>query len=162
MSVPIAASGPVEAASVDARYPPIAAHGIIGDLHTVALVCTDGTICWFCPQRFDSPTVFASLLDADRGGSFTVRPAVRGMTTKQIYLPDTPILITRFLTPDGVGEVTDFMPIRAPGECALIRRVEVVRGQMGFEMHCRPAFDYGRQDHRVRIEGSRAFFDRGD
>jgi pentatricopeptide repeat protein len=162
MSVPIAASGPAEAAAVDARYPPIAAHGIIGDLHTVALVCTDGTIGWFCPRRFDSPTIFASLLDADRGGSFTVRPAVRGMTTKQIYLPDTPILITRFLTPDGVGEVTDFMPIQGPGECAVIRRVEVVRGQMGFEMHCRPAFDYGRRDHRVRVEGSRAYFESRD
>ena len=71
------------------RYPPIAEHGLIGDLHTVALVGTDGTIDWYCRPRFDSPSVFAAILDADRGGLFRVAPAREGWTSKQLYLPDT-------------------------------------------------------------------------
>src|SRR5262249_17806518 len=92
------------------RYPPIAEHGLIGDLHTVALVGTDGTIDWYCCPRFDSPSVFASILDADRGGMFRIAPDGEGWSSKQLYLPDTNVLITRFLTPEGVGEVQDFMP----------------------------------------------------
>src|SRR2546430_777518 len=93
-------------------YVPIADHGLIGDLHSVALVGTDGTIDWYCCPRFDSPSVFASILDARRGGGYRVAPADGGWTSKQLYFPDTNVLITRFLTPDGVGEVEDFMPIR--------------------------------------------------
>ena len=92
-------------------YLPIAEHGVIGDLHSVALVGTDGTIDWFCCPRFDSPSVFASILDAEKGGFYRIAPANDGHTTKQLYFPDTNVLITRFLTPDGVGEVHDFMPI---------------------------------------------------
>ena len=95
-----------------ARYLPIAEHGLIGDLHTVALVGTDGTIDWYCCPRFDSPSVFAAILDADRGGLFRIWPDCEGWSSKQLYLPDTNILITRFLMPDGVGEVQDFMPPR--------------------------------------------------
>src|SRR5512145_2462181 len=95
------------------RYLPIAEHGLIGDLHTVALVGTDGTIDWYCCPRFDSPSVFGALLDADRGGLFRISPDSDGWSSKQLYLPDTNVLITRFLTPDGVGEVQDFMaPLR--------------------------------------------------
>ena len=93
-----------------ARYLPIAEHGLIGDLHTVALVGTDGTIDWYCCPRFDSPSVFAAILDADRGGLFRIAPDGNGWSSKQLYLPDTNVLITRFLMPDGVGEVQDFMP----------------------------------------------------
>src|ERR1700747_1662089 len=93
------------------RYPPIAEHGLIGDLHTVALVGTDGTIDWWCCPAFDSPSVFAALLDADRGGHFSLQPSVPRYESKQLYFPDTNVLITRFLTPDGVGEVQDFMPV---------------------------------------------------
>ena len=93
-----------------ARYLPIAEHGLIGDLHTAALVGTDGTIDWYCCPRFDSPSVFAAILDADRGGLFRIAPDCDGWSSKQLYLPDTNILITRFLMPDGVGEVQDFMP----------------------------------------------------
>ena len=93
-----------------ARYLPIAEHGLIGDLHTVALVGTDGTIDWYCCPRFDSPSVFAAILDADRGGLFRISPDCDGWSSKQLYLPDTNVLITRFLMPDGVGEVQDFMP----------------------------------------------------
>src|SRR3954452_10584674 len=92
-------------------YPAIADHGLIGDLQTSALVSTDATIDWFCCPRFDSPSVFASLLDVQRGGHFSIRPQTDGYVTKQLYLPDTAILMTRFLTPDGVGEVCYFMPV---------------------------------------------------
>src|SRR5947207_9371037 len=93
-----------------ARYLPIAEHGLIGDLHTVALVGTDGTIDWYCCPRFDAPSVFAAILDAGRGGAFRISPDYDGWSSKQLYLPDTNVLITRFLMPDGVGEVQDFMP----------------------------------------------------
>ena len=99
------------------RYLPIAEHGLIGDLHTVALVGTDGTIDWYCCPRFDSPSVFAAILDADHGGLFRISPDCEGWSSKQLYLPDTNILITRFLMPDGVGEVQDFMP--PPGTARL-------------------------------------------
>ncbi|KIE23358.1 hypothetical protein LK08_30655 [Streptomyces sp. MUSC 125] len=88
------------------RYLPIAEHGLIGDLHTVALVGTDGTIDRCCP-RFDSPSVFGAILDADSGGLFRIAPDCDGWTSKQLYLPDTATLITRFLMPGGVGEVQD-------------------------------------------------------
>ena len=70
-------------------YLPIEEHGVIGDLHTVALVGTDGTIDWYCPERFDSPSVFASILDAERGGRFRIEPVRDRRTTKQLYYPDT-------------------------------------------------------------------------
>jgi GH15 family glucan-1,4-alpha-glucosidase len=118
------------------RYLPIAEHGLIGDLHTVALVGTDGTIDWYCCPRFDSPSVFAAILDADDGGMFRISPDCDGWSSKQLCLPDTNVLITRFLMPDGVGEVQDFMPPAATGEAAhrhsVIRRVVAVRGQMRF------------------------------
>ena len=101
-----------------ARYLPIAEHGLIGDLHTVALVGTDGTIDWYCCPRFDSPSVFGSILDAGRGGYYRIAPANADWTPKQLYFPDTNVLITRFLTPAGVGEVQDFMPLPRPGEAA--------------------------------------------
>src|SRR5215468_71867 len=94
-----------------ARYLPIAEHGVIGDLHTIALVGTDGTIDWYCAPRFDSPSVFASILDRVRGGFYRIAPE-RECTVKQLYFPDTNVLITRFLSEDGVGEVEDFMPIQ--------------------------------------------------
>src|SRR5271166_3277281 len=93
------------------RYPGIGDHGLIGDLQTGALVTTDGTVDWFCCPRFDSPSVFASLLDAKRGGYFKIAPTTSDYVTKQLYFPETAMLITRFMTPDGVGEITDFMPV---------------------------------------------------
>ena len=136
------------------RYPAIEDHAVIGDLHTVALVATDGTIDWCCLPRFDSPAVFGSLLDADRGGSFAVRcEAVR---TRQLYMPDSNVLVTRFFGPDWVGEVVDFMVPRQDGgplahpRHLLVRQLRAVRGTVGFMINCRPAFDFGRQDHVVR------------
>ncbi|MGW4084258.1 glycoside hydrolase family 15 protein [Streptomyces sp. NPDC004822] len=135
-------------------YPPIADHGLVGDLQTAALIAADGTVDWWCTPRFDSPSVFASLLDSDRGG-FCRLAADLGddVTVRQLYLPDTAVLITRFMAPSGVGEVADFMPpVTTPSPVArhrLIRIVRVVRGSMPFELICRPRFDYGRAPHTL-------------
>ena len=113
------------------RYPNISDHGLIGDLQTAALVTTDGTIDWFCCPRFDSPSVFASLLDSDKGGYFRIAPDRDDYVSKQLYLPDNALLITRFMTADGVGEVQDFMPViegKATDRHRLVRRLRVARG----------------------------------
>jgi GH15 family glucan-1,4-alpha-glucosidase len=141
-------------------YLPIEHHGIIGDLHTVALVGTDGTIDWYCPERFDAPSVFASILDAEKGGYFRIAPANDGHTTKQLYFPDTNVLITRFLTAGGVGEVQDFMPIHRDPEHRrrLVRRVICVRGEMQFMIECEPRFDYARAPHETFLSEHGAVF----
>ncbi|MGZ3461817.1 MAG: glycoside hydrolase family 15 protein, partial [Archangium sp.] len=136
------------------RPPAIEDHGVIGDLRTVALVATDGTLDWLCFPYFDSPSVFGSLLDPEKGGHFRIRPELDGhrVVRKQFYWPDTNVLVTRFYAPDGVGELVDFMPL-GKGEHVreVVRRIRVVRGQLSFRMECRPAFDYGRQAHSVRL-----------
>ncbi|MFC3571939.1 glycoside hydrolase family 15 protein [Streptomyces yaanensis] len=144
------------------RYLPIAEHGLIGDLRSVALVGTNGTIDWYCCSAFDSPSVFASILDAERGGSFELCATVPART-KQFYFPDTNVLITRFFTEDGVGEVQDFMPI-GPGSVEterhrLIRRVVCVRGSIPFRVRVAPRFDYGARSHTVHLIGDVAVFE---
>jgi GH15 family glucan-1,4-alpha-glucosidase len=144
------------------RYPPIADHGLIGDLQTAALVSTDGSIDFYCCPRFDSPSIFAELLDHDRGGFFRIAAAERDYVTRQLYFPDSAILITRFMTANGVGEVIDFMPIDRPKTATthheLVRRVRVVRGSMRFSLECAPRFDYGRRQHElVMAERGAAF-----
>jgi GH15 family glucan-1,4-alpha-glucosidase len=91
-------------------YLPIEDHGIVGDLHTAALVGADGTIDWLCLPRFDSPSVFCSILDDQKGGHFKLHP-LRYARSQQLYLPDTNVLLTRFLSPGGVAEILDFMPV---------------------------------------------------
>jgi GH15 family glucan-1,4-alpha-glucosidase len=143
------------------RYPDIGDHGLIGDLQTAALIATDGTVDWFCCPRFDSPSVFASLLDADHGGYFRICPDRDDYVTKQLYVPDTAVLITRFLTPDGVGEVHDFMPVatgHATDRHRLVRQVRVVRGTMRFVAEIQPRFDYGRQPHTLEMSEDGAVF----
>jgi GH15 family glucan-1,4-alpha-glucosidase len=135
-----------------ARYPNIGDHGLIGDLQTAALVTTDGVLDWFCCPRFDSPSVFASLLDAERGGFYRIAPDRDDHVSRQLYLPDTAVLITRFMTPDGVGEVHDFMPVIEGGPTArhrLVRHIRVVRGVMRFAIEIQPSFDYGRKPHEL-------------
>ena len=136
-------------------YLPIAEHGLVGDLHTVALVGTTGTIDWYCCPAFDSPSVFGSILDADDGGFYAIRPVEVGWTSRQLYIPDTNILITRFFTEGGVGEVQDFMPIESADPAShrhrLIRRVVVVRGDVLFKIEVQPRFDYGRVEHEVEM-----------
>ncbi|GAA2615330.1 glycoside hydrolase family 15 protein [Dactylosporangium fulvum] len=148
-----------------ARYLPIADHGLIGDLRTVALVGTDGTIDWYCCPRFDAPSVFGSILDADRGGSF--RLAADGpAATKQFYFPDTNVLITRFFTEEGVGEVQDFMPVVDDSVEAdrhrLIRRVLCVRGMVAFRARVAPRFGFGTQPHTVRQLHGQTLFESAD
>ncbi len=143
------------------RYPNISDHGLIGDLQTAALVTTDGTIDWFCSPRFDSPSMFASLLDANRGGHFRIAPDRDDYVSKQLYFPDTAILITRFMTPDGVGEVLDFMPVlhgAATGKHRIVRMLRMVRGTMRFVVDLQPRFDYGRQPHKLELSENGAVF----
>ena len=134
-------------------YQPIENYGIIGNMRTVALVAMNGSIDWYCFPAFDSPSVFAAILDDKKGGSFSIAPATEHTAKKQFYWPDTNVLVTRFFSTDGVGQITDFMPVGVrkgdPGYEWLIRRVTVSRGSMKFRAVCRPAFDYARAPHKV-------------
>jgi GH15 family glucan-1,4-alpha-glucosidase len=138
----------------DARYLPIEDHGIIGDLHTVALVGLDGAITFLCAPRFDSPSVFGALLDAERGGAFRIDPQLGDdARRKQLYLPDTNVLLTRTLSPDGVAEISDFMPVaETAGVRRVVRRVKAVRGDVRFTLRCAPRFGYGAVSHRATQE----------
>jgi GH15 family glucan-1,4-alpha-glucosidase len=144
-------------------YQPIENYGIIGNMHTAALVGIDGSIDWFCSPQFDSPSVFAALLDSAKGGRFKITPISTNVTHKQFYWPDSNILVTRFLSADGVGQVTDYMPVGVaedePGHHWLIRRVNVVRGTMMFRMQCSPSFNYARDVHQTIISPEGARFD---
>ena len=125
-------------------------HAVIGDLNTVALVAVDGTISFFCAPFFDSPSVFASLLDPDRGGRFELAAAFEDPTHKQLYLPDTNVLLTRFLDDEGVAEVSDFMPVVHAGvPHNIVRRAKAVQGDVPFVLRCAPRFDYARASHTV-------------
>jgi GH15 family glucan-1,4-alpha-glucosidase len=146
-----------------AGYLPIEEHGIVGDLRTVALVGTDGTVDWYCPSRFDAPALFGALLDARKGGYFSLSSHVT-TRPKQMYLPDTNILLTRFHGAEAVGEVIDFMvPETSSTRKArdlLVRQARAVRGRATFELACHPAFDYGRAPHTVQVvAGVGAVFD---
>jgi GH15 family glucan-1,4-alpha-glucosidase len=148
---------------ISGAYPPIADHGLIGDLRTAALVGADGTINWYCTPRFDSPSVFAAILDHEDGGHWLLGPSLWARSS-QFYLPDTNVLITRFFTPDGVGEIQDFMPISLdPGTIErhrLIRRVLCARGSMRFEVEVVPRFDYAREEHTLhQRDGTLALFE---
>src|ERR1700734_4233087 len=136
-------------------YLPIEEHGIMGDLAPVALVGTDGTVDWFCPARFDAPSLFGAILDSRRGGYFSLTARTNYARPKQRYLHDTNILLTRFQGKEAVGEVIDFMvpETRSTGKARdlLVRQCLAVRGRAIFELACHPAFDYGRAAHEVQI-----------
>ncbi|MPZ14467.1 MAG: glycoside hydrolase family 15 protein [Chloroflexi bacterium] len=143
-------------------YQPIEDYGIIGNMRTAALVGRDGSIDWLCWPEFDSPSIFASILDRARGGRFAITPVADNVVNKQFYWPDTNVLITRFLSADGVGEVRDYMPVgplsQQRGFHGLLRQVTVVRGSMQFRMECSPAFDYARIDPTTEMTGQGARF----
>ncbi len=124
------------------RYPLIADHGLVGDLQTSALVSSRGVVDWFAAPRFDSPSIFAALLDHDGGGYFRLAAEHPEGKWKQLYYPDTAVLVTRFMSPDGVGEVIDWMPpdrTRTPTDRhTLVRAVRAVRGTVQFALECRP------------------------
>jgi GH15 family glucan-1,4-alpha-glucosidase len=138
------------------QYQPIENYGIIGDLNTIALVGLNGSIDFMCFPNFDSPSIFAALLDAEKGGKFQIVPAFTEKKSKQLYLPDTNILLTRFLSSEGVGEITDFMPVEELfyGK-ELIRRVTTVRGEVHYKMHCQPRFNYARSGHTIETVSDR-------
>jgi len=156
---------PRVAASSEEKYPAIADHGLIGDLQTAALVDTHGVIDWFCSPRFDSPSIFASLLDRDRGGHFRIGSTDEAVT-KQLYFPSSAVLITRFMAEDGVGEVLDFMPVDHPETASdrhqIVRILRTVRGSVRFALECAPRFDYGRQDHVLEVTDAGAVFKAAD
>jgi GH15 family glucan-1,4-alpha-glucosidase len=140
-------------------YLPIENHGIVGDLHTAALVGTDGTVDWLCLPIFDSPSVFCSILDDEKGGHFKLKPERYGRS-QQLYLPDTNVLLTRFLSPEGVAEILDFMPVHKDGRARhrLVRNVKAVRGRVTLNAECLPAFDYARSGHLVSLRKAGAVF----
>ena len=143
-------------------YKPIESYGVIGDLHTVALVGIDGSIDWCCLPHFDLPSVFAAILDDQKGGAFRIASLYEAQH-KQMYMPDSNVLLTRFLSGQGVGEVVDFMPVQGPREVRkihqIVRVVRAVRGSVRFRLDCRPAFDFARRPHQVVLEGRGAVFE---
>lgn len=143
-------------------YQPIENYGIIGNMHTTALVGKNGSIDWFCFPRHDSPSVFGSILDHEKGGYFRIYPSYDGVTYQQFYWPETNVLVTRFLASCGVGEIVDFMPVglgeQQRGYHWLVRQVRGIRSSMKFHLECYPAFNYARDSHQTMITDSGAFF----
>jgi GH15 family glucan-1,4-alpha-glucosidase len=141
-------------------FQPIENYGVIGNTRSIALVGVNGSIDFLCYPNFDSPTVFAALLDDERGGSFQIQPQFKQRRVRQLYLPDTNILLTRFLADEGVAELTDYMPIATDGEQPneIIRTLAVIRGEVEFKMRCQPRFDYARGAHTVNVEERCAIF----
>ena len=149
-------------------YLPIEDYGLIGNMRSAALVGRNGSMDWLCLPRFDSPSLFAKLLDDEKGGHFQVAPAdAEGVSRRQLYWPDSNILVTRFFSGGGVMEVTDYMPLGADGALpsggapVIIRKAEMVRGTMTLRATCRPAFDYARAGSQVHLGGDAAVFDGG-
>ena len=141
-------------------FEPIEDYGAIGNMRSMALVGRNGSIDFLCFPDFDSPTVFAALLDDERGGCFQIQPQLQQQRVRQLYLPETNILLTRFLAEEGVAELTDYMPIVSDGEQPneIVRSVAVIRGQVDFKMKCQPRFDYARCEHTLTIEDRTAIF----
>ncbi len=137
-------------------YQPIENYGVIGDLRTAALIGKNGSLDWLCLPHFDSPSVFAALLDDHKGGRFQIEPTCKNVTYRQLYWPDTNILVTRFLSPEGVAELVDFMPVG--DEQRLVRRVHCVRGELPFRAVCQPAFNYARDEHTAELTPEGAVF----
>src|SRR5260370_40535430 len=115
------------------------------------LVGVNGSIGFLCYPNFDSPTVFAALLDDERGGCFQIQPQLKKRRVRQLYLPDTNILLTRFLADEGWAELTGYMPIGTDGEQPneIIRTVAVISGAVDFRMKCQPRFNYAMCGHTV-------------
>jgi GH15 family glucan-1,4-alpha-glucosidase len=142
-------------------FQPIENYGVIGNMQSVALVGMTGSIDFLCYPDFDSPTVFCALLDDEKGGRFAIRPQLSNMRVRQLYLPETNILLTRFLAEEGVAELTDYMPIEQDGEQPneIVRTVSVIRGNVHFHVRCEPRFNYAAGKHEIKItDGCATFF----
>ncbi len=141
------------------EYQPIENYGVIGNMRSMALVGVTASIDFLCFPAFDSPTIFAALLDAEKGGSFCIQPELDNEHTKQMYLPETNVLLTRFLSENGIAEVTDFMPIlgdSVPNQ--VVRMVRVIKGEIQFRVQCHPRYDYARASHTVEKRDNTVFF----
>ena len=141
-------------------FQPIENYGVIGNMRSIALVGMDGSIDFLCYPDFDSPTVFAAMLDDKAGGSFQIEPQLTKARVRQLYLPETNILLTRFLAEEGVAELTDYMPIEKDEEQPneIVRIVSVIRGDVHFKMRCQPRFNYATSAHRTEIVDGCAVF----
>ncbi|MFZ0646207.1 MAG: trehalase-like domain-containing protein, partial [Candidatus Acidiferrales bacterium] len=141
-------------------FEPIENYGVIGNMRSIALVGMNGSIDFLCYPNFDSPTIFAALLDDEKGGRFQIQPQLKGKRVRQLYLPDTNILLTRFLAEEGVAEVTDYMPIGSDGKQPneIIRTVAVIRGEVEFKVLCQPRFNYAMSAHTVSVQDRYAIF----
>ncbi|HEY8188792.1 MAG TPA: trehalase-like domain-containing protein, partial [Pyrinomonadaceae bacterium] len=146
-------------------YQPIENYGIIGNMRTVALVGMNGSIDWYCYPYFDSPSIFGAILDDNKGGRFQICPVGDQVRHKQFYWPSTNILVTRFLLPDGIAELEDFMPVGlaadSPWYHHLYRRIRCVRGAVRISVICRPAFDYARKGHETLPAANGVIFKSG-
>ena len=137
-------------------YLPIEDYGIIGNLKTVALVSLEGNIDFMSFPDFDSPTIFASLLDNEKGGTFSVAPQLDAFKTKQLYIPGTAVLLTRFFSDEGISELTDYMPVPEAEEnsmCAIVRKIKSIRGTVTYKIRCSPRFDFGKAKHQIEKGG---------
>jgi GH15 family glucan-1,4-alpha-glucosidase len=142
-------------------YQPIENYGIIGNLQTIALVSLNGTIDFMSFPKFDSPTIFASLLDSKIGGYFSVEPDMPDHTSKQLYIPGTAVLLTRFFSDNGIAELTDYMPLPdgdTPWVCAIVRQIKSIRGDITFRVNCVPRFNYAQADHEAVLENNEIIF----
>jgi alpha,alpha-trehalase len=145
--------------SISSSYPPIADYGFLSDCHTGALVASDGAIEWMCLPHFDSPSVFAAMLDR-AAGSFRVGPYGIYVPVGRRYIPGTNIIETSWMTTHGWLVVRDALTVgdwsddkhgsshtRPPtdydADHLLVRTIECVKGQVQVEMVCEPTFDYG-------------------
>jgi len=141
-------------------YQPIENYGVIGNMQSIALVGMNGSIDFLCYPDFDSPTIFAALLDDQKGGRFAIQPQLSNLRVRQLYLPETNILLTRFLAEEGVAELTDYMPIESDGEKSneIVRTVSVIRGTVQFHMCCQPRFNYAVGRHEIKVSSGCATF----
>jgi GH15 family glucan-1,4-alpha-glucosidase len=142
-------------------YQPIENYGIIGNLKTVALVSLTGSIDFMSFPRFDSPTIFAAMLDANIGGYFSVEPQMKNYKSKQLYIPGTAVLLTRFFSDEGIAEIIDYMPMNKATEntsSSIVRKIKTIRGNISFKMHCSPRFDYANAKHKSKLSGNHIKF----
>jgi GH15 family glucan-1,4-alpha-glucosidase len=127
-------------------YPAIRDLAVIGDGRTLALVSNEGTVCWLPAPYVDSPSMFASVLDAERGGRFELQPE-EPFEVRRRYVPQTNVLETTFTASGGVARVTDALTIPTGGGLLpfreLARRIEGVSGTVPFRWSVEPRFDYG-------------------
>lgn len=141
------------------RVADIQDYALIGNNRTTASVSIYGSVESFCLPYFDSPSIFARIVDADKGGHFSITPT-SAFRPKQYYLPNSNVLATKFLNDDRVGQVTDLLVPKEANRSRhqdeaplpwLIRKVEAVNGKCKFRMECAPAFNYCRDKHQTEL-----------